>query len=306
MSMKSVRLKAAAFALAAATCVTAPPALAQKGAASRATVTVNFVNADIEAVTRAFAAMINRNIIVDPRVKGQITVYSEQPQTVTEAYQGYLTALRGLGFAVVDSAGLLKVVPEADAKLQAGTVVVGAPTVRGDQVLTQMTSPKETPGEARSTEPVRTSKIGRPRELAGYTWQIPFDGQNLYVTVNHDGVDILEVFGAGPLSPSVGMLASKMLRGGFTSDEVVSCLNKINGTHSTFFNQRLITSPEQAVAECLRITQRRLQGLGDAAPKGIDMAVKSSHRACPECGSSNVFRNGGCDTCRDCSWSKCS
>ena len=77
MSMKSVRLKAAAFALAAATCVMAPPALAQKGAASRATVTVNFVNADIEAVTRAFAAMINRNIIVDPRVKGQITVYSE-------------------------------------------------------------------------------------------------------------------------------------------------------------------------------------------------------------------------------------
>ncbi|MFO1272909.1 MAG: type II secretion system secretin GspD [Rubrivivax sp.] len=136
--MKSVRLKAAAFALAAATCVTAPPALAQKGAASRATVTVNFVNADIEAVTRAFAAMINRNIIVDPRVKGQITVYSEQPQTVTEAYQGYLTALRGLGFAVVDSAGLLKVVPEADAKLQAGTVSVGEVNVRGDQVITQI------------------------------------------------------------------------------------------------------------------------------------------------------------------------
>ena len=105
---------------------------------SRTKVTVNFVNADVEAVTRAFAAMIERQIAVDPRVKGNITVYSEQPQTVREAYASYLSALRGLGFAMVESAGLLKVVPEADAKLQAGTVVVGEATARADQVLTQI------------------------------------------------------------------------------------------------------------------------------------------------------------------------
>jgi len=101
-------------------------------------ITVNFVNADIEAVTRAIAVMIDRQIIVDPRVKGTITVYSEQPLTVREAYLNYLAALRGLGFALVDSAGLLKVVPEADAKLQAGTVSVGPANQRGDQVLTQI------------------------------------------------------------------------------------------------------------------------------------------------------------------------
>jgi general secretion pathway protein D len=107
---------------------------------SRTKVTVNFVNADVEAVTRAFAAMIERQIAVDPRVKGNITVYSEQPQTIREAYASYLSALRGLGFAMVESAGLLKVVPEADAKLQAGTVVVGEATARADQVLTQIFS----------------------------------------------------------------------------------------------------------------------------------------------------------------------
>jgi general secretion pathway protein D len=101
-------------------------------------VTVNFVNADIEAVTRAFAAMIDRQIVVDPRVKGTITVYSEQPQSVREAFQNYLSALRGLGFAVVESGGLLKVVPEADAKLQAGTVSVGEVARKGDQVITQI------------------------------------------------------------------------------------------------------------------------------------------------------------------------
>jgi len=108
---------------------------------SRAPVTVNFVNADIDGVTRAFAAMIGRAIVVDPRVKGSITVYSEQPQSVNQAWQSYQSALRGLGFAVVESGGLLKVVPEADAKLQTGTVTIGetAPGApKGDQVITQI------------------------------------------------------------------------------------------------------------------------------------------------------------------------
>ncbi|KPF50256.1 type II secretion system protein GspD [beta proteobacterium AAP121] len=107
---------------------------------SRAPVTVNFVNADIEGVTRAFAAMIGRAIVVDPRVKGTITVYSEQPQTIRQAWQSYQSALRGLGFAVVESGGLLKVVPEADAKLQTGTVSIGEVGVKGDQVITQIFS----------------------------------------------------------------------------------------------------------------------------------------------------------------------
>ena len=126
--------------LQAQTADTAAPQPDTRAMRSRTKVTVNFVNADVEAVTRAFAAMIERQIAVDPRVKGSITVYSEQPQTIREAYASYLAALRGLGFAMVESAGLLKVVPEADAKLQAGTVVVGEATARADQVLTQIFS----------------------------------------------------------------------------------------------------------------------------------------------------------------------
>ncbi len=111
-----------------------------KGPAVRASspVTLNFVNADIEAVTRAIGVMLDRQIIIDPRVKGTITVYSEQPVSVAEAYRNYLAALRGLGFTVVETAGLLKVLPEPDAKLQAGSVAVETSNARGDQVLTQI------------------------------------------------------------------------------------------------------------------------------------------------------------------------
>ncbi len=109
-------------------------------AAKRATptVTLNFVNAEIEGVARAVAAIVNRQILVDPRVKGAITLYSDQPLTPHEAYQNFLAALRGQGFSVVEVAGLLKIVPEAEAKLQTGVVDVGTVKRSGDQVLTQI------------------------------------------------------------------------------------------------------------------------------------------------------------------------
>ncbi|MDO9002056.1 MAG: type II secretion system secretin GspD [Aquabacterium sp.] len=102
------------------------------------TVTLNFVNAEIEGVARAMAAIVDQQILVDPRVKGTITLYSEQPLTPREAYLNFLAALRGQGFAMVEVAGLLKVVPEADAKLQTGTVEVGSVKRSGDQILTQI------------------------------------------------------------------------------------------------------------------------------------------------------------------------
>ncbi|MBP6898960.1 MAG: type II secretion system secretin GspD [Burkholderiaceae bacterium] len=123
---------------------TTTPAPGRRAAGRQAPVTLNFVNADIEAVSRAMAVMMDRQILVDARVKGVITLYSEQPLPVAEAWRQYLAGLRGLGFAVVDASGLLKVVPEAEAKLQTGTVSVGpagapgAAATRGDQIITQV------------------------------------------------------------------------------------------------------------------------------------------------------------------------
>jgi general secretion pathway protein D len=101
-------------------------------------VTLNFVNADIEAVSRAMATILKQQILVDPRVKGNITLYSDQAISPREAYLNYLAALRGLGFTVVEVGDLFKVVPEADAKLQASTVAVGEVPRRGDQIITQI------------------------------------------------------------------------------------------------------------------------------------------------------------------------
>lgn len=104
---------------------------------AREPVTLNFSDAQIEAVARTMASLIGQDIVVDPRVKGTLSVSTERPVTPQAAYQHFLALLRLSGFTVVDANGLLKVVPEADAKLQGGPVSVGeAPT--GNQVVTQI------------------------------------------------------------------------------------------------------------------------------------------------------------------------
>ncbi|MES2226944.1 MAG: type II secretion system secretin GspD [Pseudomonadota bacterium] len=132
---------AVAAAVLVASLLPAPVVFAQSAAARARgeAVTLNFVNADIDGVARAMSAILKQQFVVDPRVKGTMTLYSESPLSPREAYLNFLAALRGLGFTVVEVGGLYKIVPEADAKLQTGTVSIGGQTSRGgDQVLTQV------------------------------------------------------------------------------------------------------------------------------------------------------------------------
>jgi general secretion pathway protein D len=132
-----MNLRLAVAKYAAAALLAAMPLLALAQRASEP-VTLNFVNAEIEAVARTMAAITGRNIVVDPRVKGTITLSTERPVPPAAAFNQFLATLRLSGFTVVESAGLLKVVPEADAKLQGGTVSVGPGAATGAQIVTQI------------------------------------------------------------------------------------------------------------------------------------------------------------------------
>jgi len=102
------------------------------------TVTLNFVNADIEAVVKAVADITGRNFLIDPRVKGTINIISSRPVPRSLVYPTLLSALRMQGYAVVESEGVVKVVPEADAKQQGGAVAVGPLGAGGDRLVTQV------------------------------------------------------------------------------------------------------------------------------------------------------------------------
>jgi general secretion pathway protein D len=103
-------------------------------AAASETVTLNFVNAEIDAVVRAVADITGRNFVVDPRVKGTVNIVSARPVPRALVYPTLLSALRLAGFAAVESDGIVKIVPEADAKTQGGVVGAGS----GDRLITQV------------------------------------------------------------------------------------------------------------------------------------------------------------------------
>lgn len=89
-------------------------------------VSLNFVDTDIPAVLRALSLFTKRNFLVDPRVKGKLTLVSDRPVDSGQALSMLTGALRLQGFAIVEVDGVTRVVPEADAKLQ-GSAVVGDP-----------------------------------------------------------------------------------------------------------------------------------------------------------------------------------
>jgi general secretion pathway protein D len=106
-------------------------------------VTLNFVNADIDAVVKAVAEMTGRNFILDPKVKGVVNIVSARPVPRSLVYPTLLSALRLQGFAAIEGDGITKIVPEADAKQQGSAVVMGGKAgggvgAGGDRLVTEV------------------------------------------------------------------------------------------------------------------------------------------------------------------------
>ncbi|HEX5127909.1 MAG TPA: type II secretion system secretin GspD [Rhodocyclaceae bacterium] len=102
-------------------------------------VSLNFNNADIDAVVRAIGKISGKNFILDPRVKGTLNIVTNRPVPRSMTYSILLSALRLQGYAVIEGGGVVKIVPEADAKLHA--VPVGkdrAAALAGDKIVTEV------------------------------------------------------------------------------------------------------------------------------------------------------------------------
>jgi general secretion pathway protein D len=102
-------------------------------------ITLNFKDADIDAVVGAFGHLLNRTFVIDPRVRGKVTLETPRPVPPSVAYELLASSLRLQGFAIVETGAIARVVPEADAKLQSGPVTAGrGDQGGGDNVVTQI------------------------------------------------------------------------------------------------------------------------------------------------------------------------
>jgi general secretion pathway protein D len=99
-------------------------------------VMLNFVNVDIDTVVKAIGDISGKNFVLDPRVKGTVNIVSARPVPRELSYQILLSSLRMQGFTAVESDGVIKIVPEADAKLHAR--VGNARRGDGDRLITKV------------------------------------------------------------------------------------------------------------------------------------------------------------------------
>lgn len=103
-----------------------------------AEVTLNLKDADISALISTVAEVTDRNFIIDPRVKGKVTVISSRPMDSDEVYQVFLSILKVHGFAAVPSGEVIKIVPDVNAKQDGIPTANDGSPGRGDEMVTRV------------------------------------------------------------------------------------------------------------------------------------------------------------------------
>ena len=101
-------------------------------------VRLNFKGADIQAVITSVAEVTGKNFIVDPRVKGKVTIISSRAMDSREIYQVFLSVLDVHGYTAVPSGKTIKILPDADAKHSGIPPATDEKPGKGDESVTRV------------------------------------------------------------------------------------------------------------------------------------------------------------------------
>ena len=105
---------------------------------ARAEVTLNLKDADIATLIQTVSEVTGKNFIVDPRVKGKVTVISASPMDEAGLYETFLAVLQVQGFAAIPAGDTIKIVPETNARQDGGTLNSGGGGLPIDEVVTHV------------------------------------------------------------------------------------------------------------------------------------------------------------------------
>lgn len=104
----------------------------------------DYPNAEIKDIIKAIGHLTGINFIVDPNVKGKISIVAPSPITVAEAFQAFLSALSIHGYALVRSGAFWKIIPASQAASDNVQVYQGAYFPDSDQYITKVFKLKHT------------------------------------------------------------------------------------------------------------------------------------------------------------------
>ena len=137
-------------------------------APARQEMTLNFADADIRTVIEAVATRTGRNFIIDPRVKGKVTVISQKAMDANALYEVFLSVLKVHGFAAIPGRYATKLVPEVNAKQDAIETITGKShyTDGSDAFVTQVVEVKHV--NAAQLVPILRPLVPQRGHLAAY------------------------------------------------------------------------------------------------------------------------------------------
>ena len=232
------------------------------GAPVRTPVTLNFVNADIEAVARAMASMTGRQVVLDPRVKGTINLTSDEAMSPARAYNQFLAALRLQGFTVVRSAGLDKVVPEADAKLQSEAVSVSGP------------------GNAEAVASGRGAGTGPSNQIVTQIFKLNFENANSLLPILRPLISPNNVINVNPTNNSLVITdyADNLQR----VARIIAASDVANGTDLEIVNLKYAIATDMAPLLLRLIDSSGASGNGGGTGAGANAAATG--------GTDNAFK----------------
>jgi general secretion pathway protein D len=123
--------RAFSIAVGCAVCIVAPSAA--RAQAQDQQITPSFRESDIRVVIEGVQAVTGRPMIVDPRVRANVTLYNSTPLTPEEFYQLFEQMLEIHGYMAVESDGVIQILPDANARQVGGS----GPEGQGSTIVTQ-------------------------------------------------------------------------------------------------------------------------------------------------------------------------
>jgi len=101
-------------------------------------VTLNFRQANITDLINIVSEVTQKTFVVDPRVKGKVTVISSKPMNSEQVYEVFLSILSVHGFTAIETGAVIKIIPENMAKSQNSPVLSANDSLESDALVTQI------------------------------------------------------------------------------------------------------------------------------------------------------------------------
>lgn len=204
-------------------------------------VTFNLKEADITAVANTVAEITGKNFVIDPRVKGKVTILSSRPMEREEIYQIFLSVLQVHGFAAIEAGNVVKIVPSANAKQIAVPLASERSPGRLDELVTRVIELNNVP--AAQLVPILRPLVPQQGHLVAYP-----PSNSLVISDHAANIERLYDIIRRIDKPSVDEIDIVNLRNA-SATEVVRILNSLQQGNQSAAGQAVLSAQPTLVAD---------------------------------------------------------